>query len=88
LLRNILELLLRGKLGDHIERWEMNRKIARFSQQAGFGEETIFNTEMCQGNFDHHKKWTQAALQTRLRKLNLESDSLLSVTAGASSLIP
>lgn len=94
LLRNILELPLRGKFGDRIERWEMKRKIARFSQQAGFGEETVFSAEMCQGNFDHHKQWTQAALQTRLRKLNLASDSLLSVTAGAypnghtNSLIP
>jgi hypothetical protein len=86
-LQSLFELPLRGKLGEHLERWEMKRKIARFSQQAGFGEETVFNADVCQGNFGHHKKWTQAALQTRLRKLNLESDSLLSVTAGANSLI-
>jgi len=82
------ELPLRGKLGDHIEHWEMNRKITRFAKQVGFGEETVFNADICQGNFNHHKKWAQEALQDRLRKLNLESDSLLSVTTGASSLIP
>jgi len=81
------ELPLRGKLGDRIEHWEMNRKITRFAKQVGFGEETVFSADVCQGNFNHHKKWTQEALQNRLRKLNLESDSLLSVTTGASSLI-
>ena len=94
LLRNILEFPLRGKLGDQIESWEMQRKITRFSQQAGFGEETVFNADVCQGNFDHHKQWTQAALQNRLRKLIQESDSWLLVAVGAypngytSSLIP
>ena len=88
LLQSILEFPLRGKLGERLERWEMNRKIACFSQQAGFGEETVFSADICQGNFGHHKRWTQAALQNRLRKMNLESDSLLSVTTGANSLIP
>jgi hypothetical protein len=68
LLRNILEFPLRGKLGDRIEHWEMKRKIARFSQQAGFGEETVFNTDVCQGNFDHHKKWVQKAFDERLQQ--------------------
>jgi len=66
LLRNILELPLRGKLGNRLERWEMKRKIARFSKQTGFGEETVFNVDVCQGNFDHHKKWTQEMLEKQL----------------------
>jgi hypothetical protein len=72
LLRKTLELLLRGKLGDHFEQWEMNRKIARFSKQEGFGEETVFNTELCQGNFDHHRKWTQEKLGQRLSTFETE----------------
>ncbi len=83
-----VELLLRGKLGDKLEAWEMQRKIARFSKQAGFGEETVFNAEVCQGNFHHHRKWTHEVFQEQLRKLNLESDSLLLAATGASSLIP
>lgn len=55
----ILELPLRGTLGDRFERWEMDRKISRFSKRQGFGEETIFNAEMCQGNFDHHSQQTR-----------------------------
>lgn len=66
LLQTFLEFSLRGKLGDLFERWEMNRKIARFSQQAGFGAETIFNAEICQGNFDQHRQWTRESLQRKL----------------------
>lgn len=61
------EHLLRGKSGDRFERWEMSRKISRFSKQPGFGEETVFNAEMCQGNFGHHRKRTQDAFDERLR---------------------
>jgi hypothetical protein len=87
-LQGFLELPLHGKLGNHIEHWEMNRKITRFSKQTGFGEETVFNANVCQGNFGHHKKWTQEAFQKRLRMLNLESDRSLSMTVRANSLVP
>jgi hypothetical protein len=65
----LLELPLRGKLGDAIDQWEMNRKIARFSKQAGFGEETVFNVDMCQGNFDHHHKRTRQMFEEKLMSL-------------------
>lgn len=71
--QHLLETLLRGNLGDRFENWEMNRKIARFSKQAGFGEETIFNAEICQGNFHHHRQWTQEAYEDRLNKLSADS---------------
>ena len=87
-LQSLLEFPLRGKLGDRFEKWEMDRKIARFSKQAGFGEETVFNAEVCQGNFHHHRKWTRDVYMERLQNLNLESDSWLSVPAGASFLNP
>jgi len=65
------EALLRGKLADRFERWEMDRKIERFSKQAGFGEETIFNAEVCQGNFHHHRKWTRGVYESKLAKLDI-----------------
>jgi len=67
ILQKSLEFILSGKLGDRFENWEMNRKVSRFSKQEGFGEETIFNAELCQGNFDHHRKWTQTELQHRVK---------------------
>ena len=68
-LKSFFELLLRGKLGDRFEQWEMTRKIARFSQQAGFGEETIFTADICQGNFHHHRKWTREEFELKLDQL-------------------
>lgn len=66
LLQSIFELPWRGRFGDSFERWEMSRKIARLSKQSGFGDETIFTDEICQGNFDHHRKWTQKMFEERL----------------------
>jgi hypothetical protein len=65
-----MEFFLSGSLGDRFERWEMARKIDRFSRQDGFGDETVFNADVCQGNFHHHRKWTHEAYQQRLRKLH------------------
>ena len=64
--QHLIELPLRNKLGDKLEAWEMNRKIAKFSKQAGFGEETIFTADVCQGNFHHHRKWTRDVFEKRL----------------------
>jgi hypothetical protein len=72
-LQRLFEFPLRGKIGDRFEQWEMNRKIARFSRQQGFGEETVFNAEICQGNFDHHGGWTRKALEKRLAEFELVS---------------
>lgn len=63
------EKVLRGKLGSRIEAWEMKRKIARFSKQAGFGEETVFTAEVCQGNFHHHRKWTKGIYEEKVSSL-------------------
>jgi hypothetical protein len=68
-IQTLLELLLRGTLGDRFEEWEMNRKIARFSKQPGFGEETIFTADVCQGNFHHHRKWTREVYENKLTAL-------------------
>jgi hypothetical protein len=65
----IFEIPLHGKLGVSFERWEMSRKIARFSKQQGFGEETIFNAEMCQGNFDQHSRKTRELFEKKVMQV-------------------
>jgi hypothetical protein len=65
--QSFLELPLRGRLGDRFEQWEMNRKITRFSKQEGFGTETVFNADVCQGNFHHHRKWTRDVFEEKLK---------------------
>ncbi len=68
----MFEVPLRGKLGDRIEAWEMNRKTERFTHQNGFGSETTFNANICQGNFDHHGARTRQLFQQRLAELGIE----------------
>jgi len=79
-LQSLLELPLRGDLGDQFERWEMNRKIARFSKQDGLGEETVFNADLCQGNFDHHRKSTREMFDSKLSALEKEVTVTFKVT--------
>jgi len=69
--RNLFELPFRGRIGDSIEAWEMNRKIKRLISLAGFGPETQFNRDICQGNFNQHGLQIKAAYQRRLSNLGL-----------------
>jgi hypothetical protein len=70
-IQKILEFPLRGKLGNRVEAWEMKRKIARFTQQAGFGVETHFSADICQGNFQHHGIKTDELFRSRLSTLEV-----------------
>lgn len=73
IVQRLLEFPLRGRLGNWFERWEMQRKIERFSRQEGFGEETVFNANICQGNFDHHRRRIRQKLEHRGRTLTGEA---------------
>ncbi len=75
ILQHLAEMPLRGSLSDQLEAWEMNRKIRRFRRLAGFGTETVFNENLCQGNFNHHALQTRSALRERLRMLGFEMRS-------------
>jgi hypothetical protein len=52
-LRAAGEGLLGSRLGRPLERWEMNRKVGRFSRLAD-GREAAFSADWCKGHFDHH----------------------------------
>jgi len=67
------EIPLQGWLGNKIELWEMARKIKKFSAQPGFGAETVFTADVCQGNFHHHRKWTHDLYQERISVLDIEN---------------
>lgn len=70
-MQKIIEFFLRGSFGNYVESWEMTRKIARLENQAGYGLETIFTADICQGNFDHHGSWAMEKYQERLTQLGL-----------------
>lgn len=72
---NFGEIFFRGKVGNLFEAWEMTRKIGRFSRQPGFGTETIFTADVCQGNFHHHRKWTDEIYRERLKKWSADLGS-------------
>ncbi len=76
----LLEFPLLGAPGDFFERWEMTRKIARLSKQEGFGEETIFNADVCQGNFHHHRKWTRQVFEQKIADLDKDVTVTFNVT--------
>jgi hypothetical protein len=71
--QSLFEWPLRGAFGDRIEVWEGDRKIKRFTNQTGYGPETQFDRNICQGNFDQHGLQTKAAFQRRLTSLGLSS---------------
>lgn len=70
-LQALLELPLLSKFCDRFEAWEMNRKIKRLTKQAGYGPETKFNQDICQGNYNQHGLHTKKAYQRRLIDLGL-----------------
>ncbi len=73
--QSLMEMLLRGSLGNRLEEWEMKRKIRRLTRQEGFGVETRFSDEICQGNFLHHGAQTRRALEQRLTRLHVETSA-------------
>jgi hypothetical protein len=88
--QSFLELPLRGEFGDRFEQWEMNRKITRFSKQEGFGTETVFNADVCQGNFHHHRKWTREVFEEKLNVIarRAEPDEVISNTIKEIASLP
>jgi len=75
LIKRIAEWLLLSPVGAWLERWEMNRKIARFHQQAGenFGREVRLSADRCQGHFHTHGAHTLDAYAARLSDLGQET---------------
>jgi hypothetical protein len=52
-----------------LERWEMQRKIAKFARQQAPNAETRFSADFCKGHFDGHKAQTLRAFELRLAAL-------------------
>ncbi len=77
----LAELPFRGSLGNRVEKWEMDRKISRLTRQEGYGVETRFSAEVCQGNFLHHGAQTRRALNQRLARLHAETSTAITYPA-------
>ncbi|MCI0393709.1 MAG: hypothetical protein L0332_08810 [Chloroflexi bacterium] len=55
--RTLAELALRTPPGGWLERWEMARKIRKFTRRHG-GDETAFSADWCKGHFHSHGRRT------------------------------
>lgn len=56
-----------------LERWEMRRKIAKFTRQRQPNAETRFSADLCKGHFDGHRAQTLRAFQARVDALEAGS---------------
>ncbi len=65
----LLERLLNGRLGDRIERWEMERKVIKLSAD-GRNDETRFTTDQCKGHIDGH----QSKIMEQVEKIESQTD--------------
>jgi hypothetical protein len=74
-----LELLLGGRLGDALERWESARKIVRLRAvaRARGGHGTDFQPDRCKGQMVDHATWTHERYTRRLQSLGLEPEPAL-----------
>lgn len=73
-LSRVGEVALRTPAGDWIERWEMNRKVERFTANGNGHAEVHFGPDCCKGHFDEHGTRTRARFAERLRELNLQTE--------------
>jgi hypothetical protein len=68
----VTEGLLRTPPGSWLERWEMQRKIRKFSHQNG-GDESAFSADWCKGHFDGHRRRVLDEFDNQWQKVNTVS---------------
>jgi hypothetical protein len=65
--RRLAEALLRTRVVERIEQWEMNRKIEKLTRQNGKTDEVAFSADWCKGHFDGHGHRTLQAFAERVQ---------------------
>jgi hypothetical protein len=65
----LTEGLLRTPPGSWLEKWEMQRKIRKFSRQTG-GDESAFSANWCKGHFDGHRRRVLDEFDNQWQKVN------------------
>jgi hypothetical protein len=67
-IQRVLEVFFRVPLITAFERWEMNRKIKRLSEEQASSFESYFSADVCKGHIDRHGENVVTALAVRLRE--------------------
>jgi hypothetical protein len=65
LVQRALESLLSLPFIDWLEKWEMERKIARLSREQAASFESYFSADVCKGHIDRHGERVVAAFAVR-----------------------
>jgi hypothetical protein len=68
LIQRALEVFLSLPFGSWLEKWEMNRKIARLRREQSASFESYFSADVCKGHIDRHGENVVTALALRLQK--------------------
>lgn len=66
-LQKVLEWLLSAPFGNWLERWEMNRKMARLTCEQSSSLESYFSADVCKGHIDRHGQKTESVLIKKLQ---------------------
>jgi hypothetical protein len=72
MLQRVLEIFLSLPPGTWLERWEMDRKIARLTREQSVSFESYFSADVCKGHIDRHGQKTESAIQEKLKQIALE----------------
>ena len=67
-IQTILEFLFGLPFANWLEKWEMDRKIARLSREQSSSFESCFSADVCKGHIDQHGENVVTALAVRLQK--------------------
>lgn len=67
-LRPVFEAMLRTPPGTWVERWEMDRKIQKFSHQQSDSDESFFSADVCKGHDQRHRSHTQKLLNLKISR--------------------
>jgi hypothetical protein len=65
-----LEIFLGLPIGNWLEKWEMDRKIARLAREQSSSFESYFSAEVCKGHIDRHGQKTEYVLSKRLQSFS------------------
>ena len=67
--QSFAEAALRSRVGGHLERWEMARKVKKLARQTAHHAEAAFDVDWCKGHFGDHGQLTLSRYDERLHAL-------------------
>ena len=69
LFQRVMEFVLKILPSRLVERWEMNRKIAKLSREQGSSPEAKFSADICKGHIDRHGQKIEYAIREKLEHI-------------------